>query len=147
MSPSKRNSVPVSTHSPLFPPWRPWQWWIYVLCRFADSLASWTVVHQAPLSMEFSRQEYWNTTGVGHHFLLQGIFPTQGLNLCLSCVTCLAGRFFTTAPPRKPHWFAYSWHFIKYNCKYMALCFCLIYRILEVYPCCSIYQNLLLFTV
>ena len=32
----------------------------------------WTV----PLSMEFSRQEYWS----GCHFLLQGIFLTQGLN-------------------------------------------------------------------
>ena len=31
---------------------------------------------QAPLSMGFSRQEYW----VGCHFLLQGIFPAQGLN-------------------------------------------------------------------
>ena len=34
--------------------------------------------HQAPLSMGFSRQEYW-----GCHACLQGIFPTQGLNLCL----------------------------------------------------------------
>ena len=32
--------------------------------------------HQAPLSMGFSRKN----TGVGCHFLLQGIFPTQGLN-------------------------------------------------------------------
>ena len=38
----------------------------------------WYVAHQAPLSMEFSRQEYWE----GCHFLLQGIFPTQGLNPC-----------------------------------------------------------------
>ena len=38
-----------------------------------------TVAHQAPLSMGFSRQEYWS----GLHFLLQGIFPTQGLNPCL----------------------------------------------------------------
>ena len=35
---------------------------------------SWTVTHQAPLSMGFSRQEYWS----GLHALLQGIFPTQG---------------------------------------------------------------------
>ena len=35
---------------------------------------------QAPLSMGFSRQEI---TGVGCHFLLQSIFPTQGLNPCL----------------------------------------------------------------
>ena len=30
----------------------------------------------APLSMEFSRQEYWS----GLSFPSQGIFPTQGLN-------------------------------------------------------------------
>ena len=33
----------------------------------------WTIACQAPLSMEFSRQ-------VDCHFLLQGIFPIQGLN-------------------------------------------------------------------
>ena len=38
-----------------------------------------TVAYQAPLSMEFSRQEYWS----GCHYLLQGIFPTQVLNLGL----------------------------------------------------------------
>ena len=37
----------------------------------------WTIVRQVPQSMEFSRQEY----GVRCHFLLQGIFPTQGSNL------------------------------------------------------------------
>ena len=37
--------------------------------------------------MEFSRQEYWR----GLTFLLQGIFPTQGLNH----VSCFAGRLFT----------------------------------------------------
>ena len=40
------------------------------------------IAHQAPLSMEFSRQEYWS----GLPFPLQGIFPTQesnpGLLLC-----------------------------------------------------------------
>ena len=35
-----------------------------------------TVAYQAPLPMWFSRQEYWS----GCHFLLQEIFPTQGLN-------------------------------------------------------------------
>ena len=42
--------------------------------------------------------------GVGCHFLLRGIFPTQGSNLHLLCLPPLAGRFFTTsttwkAPP------------------------------------------------
>jgi len=36
----------------------------------------WTVARQAPVSMEFSRQE----TGVGSQALLQGVFPTQGWN-------------------------------------------------------------------
>ena len=36
----------------------------------------WTTACQAPLSVRFSRQEYWT----GCHFLLQGIFLTQGLN-------------------------------------------------------------------
>ena len=39
-----------------------------------------TVDHQAPLSMEFFQAR---NTGVGSHSLLQGIFPTQGSNLCL----------------------------------------------------------------
>ena len=37
------------------------------------------MAHHAPLSMGFSQQEYWS----GFHFLLQGIFPDQGLNLHL----------------------------------------------------------------
>ena len=36
----------------------------------------WTVAHQVPLSMRFSRQD----TGVSGHFLLQKVFPTQGSN-------------------------------------------------------------------
>ena len=41
-----------------------------------------TVAHQAPLSMGFPDK----TTGMDCHFLLQGIFPTQELNLgCLHC--------------------------------------------------------------
>ena len=36
----------------------------------------WTVAHQAPLSMEFSRPEYWSDLP----FPFQGIFLTQGSN-------------------------------------------------------------------
>ena len=36
----------------------------------------WTVAYQASPSMGFSRQVYWS----GVHFLLQGIFPSQGSN-------------------------------------------------------------------
>ena len=41
----------------------------------------WTVAHQTSLSMEFPGKN----TGVGCHALLQGIFPTQGLNPHLLC--------------------------------------------------------------
>ena len=43
----------------------------------------------------------WDSPGknteVGCHALLQGIFPTQGLNLYLLCLPALAGGFFTTS--------------------------------------------------
>ena len=39
------------------------------------------------------------TAGVGSQFFLQGIFLAQGLNLS----PALAGGFFTTEPPEKPH--------------------------------------------
>ena len=45
----------------------------------SNSATPWTVAHQAPLSMEFSRQEHWSELPC----LLQGIFPTQGWNLSI----------------------------------------------------------------
>ena len=56
---------------------------------------SWTLAHQAPLSMEFSRQECCS----GCHFLVQRIFPIQGSNLCL---LHWQADSFSTEPPRKP---------------------------------------------
>ena len=55
----------------------------------SDSATLWTVGHQSPLSISFSRQEYWS----GSQLLLQRIFPTQGSNLgfphCRQIVYCL----------------------------------------------------------
>ena len=45
-------------------------------------VTQWTVAHQAPLSMESLGKD----TGVGCHFLLEGIFLTQGSNLHLLCL-------------------------------------------------------------
>ena len=49
-----------------------------------------TIAHQAPLSMESSRQEDWN----GWPFPSPGIFPTQGSNLgllhCRQTLQCLS---------------------------------------------------------
>ena len=41
--------------------------------------ALWTVAHQAPQSIRFSRQEYWS----GLPFLFPGVFLTQGSIPCL----------------------------------------------------------------
>ena len=47
----------------------------------------------------------WNfpgkNTGVGCHFLLQGIFSPRNQTR-VSCIFCIAGRFFTTEPPGMP---------------------------------------------
>ena len=52
------------------------EYWSGVPFHVWLSATLWNVTCQAPLSMGFSRQEYWS----GLHALLQGIFPTQGLN-------------------------------------------------------------------
>ena len=48
--------------------------WCPTLCNPMDFVA-----RQAPLSTKFSRKQYW----MCGHFLLQGIFPTNGLNIRL----------------------------------------------------------------
>ena len=52
----------------------------------------WTVAHQTPLSVDFSPGK---NIGVGCHALFQGVFLTQGSNLCLIS-PALAGGFFIT---------------------------------------------------
>ena len=51
----------------------------------------WTVALQAPLSMQFSRQEYWS----GLPFPFQAIFP--GIEPPSLMSPALAGEFFTTS--------------------------------------------------
>ena len=57
----------------------------------------WTVVHQAPLSMEFSRQEYWS----GLPLTPPGDLPDPGIKPTSLMSPALAGGLFTTAPPGK----------------------------------------------
>ena len=52
----------------------------------------WTVAHQAPLSLGFSRQEYWS----GLPFLSPEDLPEPGIK---PVSPALAGGFFTTEPP------------------------------------------------
>ena len=55
-------------------------------------VTSWTVAHQAPLSMGFSRQEYRS----GLPFSPSGDLPDSGIEPMSPVSLALAGRFFTT---------------------------------------------------
>ena len=56
----------------------------------------WTVAHQAPLAMEFLRQEYWN----GLSFPPPGDLPDPGIKPASSALA--SEFFFTTEPAGKP---------------------------------------------
>ena len=53
---------------------------------------------QFPLSMGFSRQEYWS----GLPFPIPGNVPDPGIKLASPVTPALAGGFFATVPPGKP---------------------------------------------
>ena len=61
----------------------------------SDSATPWSVTHQAPLSMGFSRQEYRS----GLPCPPPGNLPNPGIE---TASPALAGGFFTTAPPAPP---------------------------------------------
>jgi len=72
---------------------------------------TWTVAHQAPLSLEFSRQEYWS----GLPFPLPGDLPNPGIELTSLTSSALTGRFFTT----EATWEAYSMYLLITNSKFI----------------------------
>ena len=51
----------------------------------------WTVAYQSPLSMGFSRQEYWSVLP----FPAPGILPDPGIRLSSPMSPALAGGFFS----------------------------------------------------
>ena len=64
-----------------------------MLSRVQLFVTLWTVAHQAPLSMEFSRQEYWS----GLPFPSPGYLLHPGIKPVSVASPALAGRFFTTS--------------------------------------------------
>ena len=58
-----------------------------------DSVTPWIVARQAPLSMGFSRQEYWS----GLPFPTPGDLPNPGMEPMSLTSPAMAGEFFTTA--------------------------------------------------
>ena len=64
--------------------------WLFVI--------PWTIAHQAPPSMELSRQEYWS----GLPFPTPGDLPDPGIEPKSPVASALAGGFFPPEPPGKP---------------------------------------------
>ena len=80
--------------------WKPCLLKEYHPCMSSKLFATpWTVAHQAPVSMEFSRQEYWS----GFSVPTPGNLPDPGIESKSLESFALAGGFFTTAPCGKPH--------------------------------------------
>ena len=71
-------------------------------CSFTQSCLTlcdpWTVAFQAPLSMGFLSQEYWNELP----FVTPGDLPDPGIEPASPESPALAGGFFTTKLPGKP---------------------------------------------
>ena len=63
----------------------------------SDSATSWSVAHQVPLSVEFSRQEYWS----GLPFPPTEDLFDPGVEPMSPESPALVGGFFTAAPPGK----------------------------------------------
>ena len=63
----------------------------------------WTVAHESPLSMGFSRQEYWS----GLLFPSSGNLPDPGIKPTSFASPALAGGVFPLVPHGKPQWESY----------------------------------------
>ena len=71
------------------------------MCLFSHArlfATSWTVAHQAPLSTEFYREEYWSRLP----FPPPEDLPNPGIEPMPLTSPVLAGGFFTTSAPGKP---------------------------------------------
>ena len=77
-----------------------------------------TVACQAPLSMGFSRQEYWSALPCPR----LGNLPDPGIKPMSLTFPTLAGVFFTTEPPGKPAVCIYCCPNLTLNPRLMGLC-------------------------
>ena len=69
------------------------------MCACSVFAAPWTVVFQAPVSLGFSRQEYWDRLP----FPTSSNLPDPGIRPASVAYPALAGRFVITVPPGKLH--------------------------------------------
>ena len=76
----------------------------------------WTVAFQAPLSMGFSRRDYW----CGLPYLPPGDLPDLGMEPMSACISCISGRFFA-------HWTTWEAH--------VCVCVCVCMYVYIIYTC------------
>ena len=99
------------------------------LCMYVCSVAQscpvtlWTVAHQAPPSMEFSRQEYSS----GLPFSSPGDLPDQGLN---SGLPCCRQTLYPLGPQGTPMWYD---QYLFFHCVFQFTIF--------VVHCCLVAQS------
>ena len=87
-----------------------------VLSHVRLFVTPWTVARQAPLSMGFSRQEYWSGLP----------FPPPGESSQPRDQTCITGRFFPAVPPGKlqnttlsySKFMLFHQNYVKLKCKH-----------------------------
>ena len=119
---------------------RPWCWVLSYFSCVCLFVTPWTVASQAPLSMGFSRQEYWS----GLACPPPGDLPNpQSVPMSLTS-PALAGRFFSTNTTWEAPWFLLWQHFPPHHHPAASYqknpvscypCFCLLFL--------AIYQHLL----
>ena len=77
----------------------------------SDTLDSWWPCGLLPTRLLCPWNFPGENTGVGCHFLLQGIFPIRD-QIHVSCASCIAGRFFTTGHLGSPRVFYSLYSFL-----------------------------------
>ena len=77
---------------------KPFVWLVTCVCAQSLVVYDSFAAHQAPLSMEFSRQEYWSELPIP----TQRYLPDSRIESESLASPALAGRFYTTEPLGKP---------------------------------------------
>ena len=108
-----------------------WEQWLIIIAVIKTAFsrvwlfaAPWAIAHQAPLSLKFSKQEYWS----GLPFPTPGDRPDPGME---PTSPALAGEFFTTEPPGKPGLYLDSAvvNILPYLCPFLyeSTCMCVFF--------------------
>ena len=90
-------------------------WWylLFLLCcvvrRVRLFVTPWTIARQAPLSMEFARQESWS----GFPCPTSGDLPNPEAEHTSLAPPALTGKLFTTVPHGKPRWLTILLNWVK----------------------------------